>query len=270
MQFWHTEGQLARWLEELSQFDLMIQHCPGQKHGNADGLSCIPQEGYCNCYEVGVHLSSVPCGGCKYCTWMQEQWSWFEDNVDDVVPITIRSVQVADEDVETEEDSNKVTDGDSTSWLPQYTSKQLQEKQQQDPDLAKLIKWLEEESSPTTQDLYLSSSAVKRFWLLKSQLTFWNKVLYYNWEDYPFTHKLLMVPESLRDEVMQGCHDCPTSGHLGQLKTYDHVKRSFMWHEMRTDVQLYVKTCATCSKNKKPCVKPKAELGSYHAGARME
>ena len=51
-----------------------------------------------------------------------------------------------------------------------------------------------------------------------------------------------MVPESVRNEVMQGCHDCPTSGHLGQLKTYDHVKHSFLWHEMSTDVQLYVKT----------------------------
>ena len=39
-------------------------------------------------------------------------------DVDDVVAITIRSVQMADEDVETEEDSNKGTDGDSTSWLP--------------------------------------------------------------------------------------------------------------------------------------------------------
>ena len=54
MQFQHIEGQLARWLEELSQFDMMIQHRPGQKH--ADGLSCIPQEGYCNYYEAGVHL----------------------------------------------------------------------------------------------------------------------------------------------------------------------------------------------------------------------
>ena len=129
MWFWHIEGQLARWLEELSQFDMMIQHHPGQKYGNADGLSCILQEGYCNCYEAGVHLSSLPCGGCKYCTQMQEQWSQFEDDVDDVVPIAIRSVQVADEDVETEEDSNKGTDGDSTSWLPQYTLEQLQEKQ---------------------------------------------------------------------------------------------------------------------------------------------
>ena len=79
-----------------------------------------------------------------------------------------------------------------------------------------------------------------------------------------------MVPGSLKEDVMHGCHDCPTSGHLGQLKTYDWVKCSFMWHEMSTDVQLYVKTCATCSKNRKPWVKPRTELGSYHAGARME
>ena len=39
---------------------------------------------------------------------------------------------------------------------------------------------------------------------------------------------------------------------------------------MNVDTTLYVKTCAICSKNKKPQVKPKAELGSYHAGARME
>ena len=64
-----------------------------------------------------------------------------------------------------------------------------------------------------------------------------------------------MVPESLKQDVMHGCHDCPTSGHLGQLKTYIWVKWSFMWHEMSTDVQLYVKTCATCNKNKKPQVK---------------
>ena len=46
----------------------------------------------------------------------------------------------------------------SASWLPQCTSEQLQEKQHQDPNLAKLIKWLEDGYSPTTEELYLSSS----------------------------------------------------------------------------------------------------------------
>ena len=79
-----------------------------------------------------------------------------------------------------------------------------------------------------------------------------------------------MVPQSLQEEVLPGCHDCLTSGHLGQKNTYDQVRRGFMWHEMSLDVQLYIKTCATCSKNKKPWVKPKRELGSHHAGKLME
>ena len=76
-----------------------------------------------------------------------------------------------------------------------------------------------------------------------------------------------MVLESLKEHVLHGCHDCPTSAHLGQLKNYDQVTWSYMWHDMSIDVQLYVKPCATCSKH---MVKPRAELGSYHAGARME
>ena len=40
------------------------------------------------------------------------------------------------------------------------------------------------------------------------------------------------------------------------------------WDEY--NIQQYVETCATCSKNKNPQVKPRAELGSYHAGARIE
>ena len=83
----------------------------------------------------------------------------------------------------------------------------------------------------------------------------------------PFPNRGTLLGEI---SAMHGCHDYPTSGHLGQLKTYDQVKGSFMWHEMSTGVQMYVKTCANCNKNKKPWVKPRTQLGSYHAGVRME
>ena len=39
---------------------------------------------------------------------------------------------------------------------------------------------------------------------------------------------------------------------------------------MRTDIKLYVRTCAICNKNKKPRVKPKAAMQNYHAGIPME
>ena len=40
--FKEPEGQVARWLETLSQYDYKIEHRPGRKHQNADALSRNP------------------------------------------------------------------------------------------------------------------------------------------------------------------------------------------------------------------------------------
>ena len=235
---------------------------------NADPLSQIPEEEFCNCYEAGVYLDDLPCGGCKYCTRMHTNWSRFERDVDDVVPLAIRTVCIEDDEDDLVDENSASQDGDS--WLPQYPPEVLRRKQMEDPDLRTLIQWLEGDENPSTQELYLSSPVVKKFWLNRNLLVFQDKVLHYKWIDFPLTRKLVMVPKSLRGEVLQGCHNCLTEGHLGQKKTYDRVRRGFMWHETSLDVQLYIKTCATCSKSKKPRVKPRGELGSYHAGKRME
>ena len=48
--FKEPEGQMARWLERLARFQFDIEHHPGRKHGNSDGMSRIPCEGRCrNC-----------------------------------------------------------------------------------------------------------------------------------------------------------------------------------------------------------------------------
>ena len=40
--FKEPEGQVARWLESLAEYDLKVQHRPGKKHTNADALSRLP------------------------------------------------------------------------------------------------------------------------------------------------------------------------------------------------------------------------------------
>lgn len=55
MRFKHIEGQLARWLEELAQFDIEIIHRPGKLHGNSDVMSRVPETIIeCDCYSAGA------------------------------------------------------------------------------------------------------------------------------------------------------------------------------------------------------------------------
>ena len=88
LNFKEPQGQLARWIEELSQYDLEIQYRKGSKHANADALARIPQPGTCKYYKHWAILEGLPCGGCQKCTRAHENWFEFATDVDDVIPLT--------------------------------------------------------------------------------------------------------------------------------------------------------------------------------------
>jgi hypothetical protein len=91
------EGQLSRWIEELSQHNIILQHRSGKNHSNADALSRIPDSLHlCQKYRSGIKLSQLPCGCCHFCTRAKQQWSTFEDDIDYVVPLTVRSINNLD------------------------------------------------------------------------------------------------------------------------------------------------------------------------------
>ncbi|UYV74968.1 hypothetical protein LAZ67_12001925, partial [Cordylochernes scorpioides] len=50
LNFKKLEGQLARWIQRLQEYQVKIQHRPGKRHQNADALSrgpCVPQCEHC-------------------------------------------------------------------------------------------------------------------------------------------------------------------------------------------------------------------------------
>lgn len=67
LNFKHPQGQQARWLEELSQYDMVICHRPGRLHSNADALSRRPVGTICENFTGQWDLKQLPCGGCAYC-----------------------------------------------------------------------------------------------------------------------------------------------------------------------------------------------------------
>ena len=85
--FKEPQGQMARWLEVLSQYNFQIVHRAGKRHQNADALSRVPsEEDNCTGYQGGQDLTLLPCGGCRKCSRMQDQWKSFHDQVNTVIP----------------------------------------------------------------------------------------------------------------------------------------------------------------------------------------
>jgi hypothetical protein len=58
----------------------------------------------------------------------------------------------------------------------------------------------------------------------------------------------ILVPkqESIRDQLLQTYHDCPTGGHWGRDKTLELIRRRFTWPGIAEDVRQYVATCPVC------------------------
>ena len=259
MRFKNIEGQLARWLESLSQFDFKITHRPGRYHSNADGLSRMSSE-ECPYYEVGTSVESLPCGGCQYCNRMHAQWERFDGFVDDVLPLSVRQV-VADDDIENQ--------------ALQSVTVQEQEwnlRQRQDSELKIIIHWLENELEPEPGDLFLQSASVKQLWRLRAQLVLIKDILFYKWAcpSGAILRHLLIVPAKHRHEIITMAHDNICSGHPGPEKTTIIIKRHFFWVGMNTDVKIYIQACDLCSRHKKGNKKPRAPMRRFHAGEPMQ
>ena len=58
----------------------------------------------------------------------------------------------------------------------------------------------------------------------------------------------VLVPkqESLRAQILETHHDCPSGGHFGYDKTLNLIQRHFTWRGIANDVREYIATCPIC------------------------
>ena len=77
-------------------------------------------------------------------------------------------------------------------------------------------------------------------------------------DGYWFKGRQLAVPRDLelRKELIQHAHNPTYSGHTGRARTLEHLKRDFHWTGMSRDVELFVRTCDKCQRNKSGTQKP--------------
>ncbi|XP_045124905.1 uncharacterized protein LOC123512544 [Portunus trituberculatus] len=236
------EGQLARWLDRLEQFNYRVVHRPGRVHGKADALSRRPCE-----------------AGCSHC---------FAKEPDALRPrrheadspgapsdLTCRRLRVPAGAAECDE-----------RWRAA---------QRMDPDLAPIVRWLEAGGErPGWIEVAAESPATK---CLADQ---WEAlrvdergVLVKRWEAAGGVRSdawLVVVPRALRAEVLKELHGVVTSGHVGEWRTLHRLRQRCYWVSMRSDVREWCRACAVCSAKKGPARRNRAPLQLYTVGAPME
>lgn len=71
-----------------------------------------------------------------------------------------------------------------------------------------------------------------------------------------------VVPREFRRQLLEECHDIPTSGHGGWWRTFQRLRSKGYWPQMIPEVKQYVKECEVCQRVKKDRRKPPGFMGS--------
>ena len=148
-----------------------------------------------------------------------------------------------------------------------WANEEMERAQAQDPDIGPVQKWFKESTIPSHQDL-TSSPATRYYWLHAAQLRLKQGVLFIEYP--PETRAKLLLPRSLHTQCFRLLHDCRLSGHPGIRRTTTNITNKVHWHNMWTDIKLYVKTCHTCQITKKANRNPKHPLTELTAGFPFE
>ena len=87
--------------------------------------------------------------------------------------------------------------------------------------------------------------------------------------DDPGDSERVLVPRTLRGEVMRLCHDVPSAGHQGVTGSKERLRQNFYWWRIPGDIKDYVRTCDACNRNKKSALPHRSPSKVYQAGSPM-
>lgn len=75
----------------------------------------------------------------------------------------------------------------------------------------------------------------------------------------------LVIPKEFRSKTIEECHNPPTCGHQGVLKTYKRMQQKFYWPKMRKDIASYIAKCQICQRIKYDQNKPAGMMGELRS-----
>ena len=287
--FKNPEGQMARWFDFMSQFEMVIEHKPGKENGNADGLSRKYEEcalrGHKKCYcdrftvleyEPPVILESrqfvdksVQTNSAHVETHKCARVALILNEKTDEIETESKCCQTS----VTQIDENENIQAKVVSILPYLTHEQLLTAQSGDSDINPVIQIIRSTNiKPKWSDVSHLSCESKILLSEWERLVLKNDLLYRKWENVQGTicWLQLVLPCEYRELVLEQSHDNVLAGHCGVTRTLQKLKKRFFFPKMRDFVKHWVKTCSICQTRKSPNKLPRAPLQTYTVGCPFE
>ena len=169
----------------------------------------------------------------------------------------------------------KACQGTTPSWMEGgvcLTQQTLMDEQLKDPACVDAMCWLQQGKRPEREVILSSGIDSKFLWGNFDCLVLENGLLCKKVG--PLTdgssHVTVIVPPSLRREMIKQCHDTKTAGHFYYWKTVNKVKKYFTWGGLNKDVQVYCQACHVCATRKTAGRHQKAEMRRYDVGFPLE
>ena len=272
------EGQLARWLEKLAEYEFEIIHRPGRLHTNADSLSRRPCRQSCPCkLQDPSSQQKTTSHQAIQCDLDSDTGSLLLSPVGvEVRPVrTVVSLVGVSADNSTKTDILKPseTNMNESTLFPGWTMEELRQAQASDTDISPIKAWLEASSErPPWTTVSPYSPATKTYWSQWKRLYFKEGVLvrrFYCLDDTQF-YPQIVLPRKLQSDVLRQMHEGPVGGHFGIERTVARLQSRYYWYHMREDVTLWCRNCTNCACRARPHKTPQAPMGTVRVGAPME
>ena len=156
--------------------------------------------------------------------------------------------------------------------LVERSPQDLRKLQLEDGPISLLLQAVEKGEKPDAGDVRQEGPEAQRLLQLWERLLADGGLLKRKYEDSGGNRswQQLVVPHTLREEIMRELHSGALEGHLGVEKTVSKIKERFYWPGMHQEVDQWIRTCPSCATRKSAPQRNRGPLQTIKAGYPLQ